>query len=79
MCLMFVNSFYMFVDGEVGHPCCQSNSAVLELLVCILLVPSPLRNKEFNTMKSTATYCMLLTQCPSESRVVIVEWIVLEA
>jgi hypothetical protein len=26
LCLMFVDSFYMFVDGEVGHPGRQSDS-----------------------------------------------------
>jgi hypothetical protein len=26
LCLMFVNSFHMFVDGEIGHPGRQSDS-----------------------------------------------------
>ena len=30
LCLMFVDSFYMFVDGEVGHPGRQSDSAISE-------------------------------------------------
>ncbi len=30
LCLMFVNSFSMFVDGEVGHPGRQSDSALSE-------------------------------------------------
>ncbi len=28
LCLMFVDSFYMFVDGEVGHPGRQSDAAI---------------------------------------------------
>jgi len=30
LCLMFVDSYYMFVDGEVGHPGRQSDSAISE-------------------------------------------------
>ena len=30
LCLMFVDSFYLFIDGEVGHPGRQSDSAVSE-------------------------------------------------
>ena len=30
LCLMFVDSFYMFMDGEVGHPGRQSDSAISE-------------------------------------------------
>ena len=30
-CLMFVDSYYMFVDGEIGHPGRASDTAIAEL------------------------------------------------